>query len=239
MQNFLNFCIRWSTVVTLPTILLTLSIPIRPAAAGNEFDTCITELIDSGVSAKQAGVACSDALIPKELSECVGKIREGTPIKPEDAVTACYRVRRPVDLANCVVDIHDEILVSATPSEGNKSDTTPKTKAIESAQEPASPPPTEPVEPGSAQEPTSPPPTEPAEPSNAEPIESPTMTDTETSPSLVALDSCRRSLLPGRYSQCVIAVSQDVPDTKPVEAMATCLSAEDFPRDLFPAFTNN
>ncbi|MBF2022767.1 MAG: hypothetical protein IGR93_22415 [Hydrococcus sp. C42_A2020_068] len=221
MQKLFNFCVCLSAAISLPTILLTLSIPIRPAAAANEFSVCVNELIDRGVPAQQAGVACSDALIPKELSECVSKIREGTPIKPEEALTACYRVRRPVDLANCVVDIHAEVLSASTP-QANKSETSAKTNKNETSQVTTPEPPPETEEPGSI-----------------EPTESPTKTDTEESPSLVALDSCRRSLLPGRHSECVIALAKNVPNTSPVTAMATCLSAEDFPRELFPAFTNN
>ncbi len=58
----------------------------------------------------------------------------------------------------------------------------------------------------------------------------------QTSLSLSALNSCRQSLLPGRHSECVIALSRDVFDYTPTKAMDTCLAAEDFPRDLFPAY---
>ena len=57
-------------------------------------------------------------------------------------------------------------------------------------------------------------------------------------PILMALDSCRRSLLPLRYSECVTALSRDIQNLSPQDAMNTCLNAEDFPRDLFPAYTN-
>ncbi|MGV2387356.1 MAG UNVERIFIED_CONTAM: hypothetical protein LVR29_00385 [Microcystis novacekii LVE1205-3] len=43
------------------------------------------------------------------------------------------------------------------------------------------------------------------------------------------LDSCRQSLLPGRFSQCVIAVSRGVDKNNPSQALQTCLSAEDSP----------
>lgn len=55
-------------------------------------------------------------------------------------------------------------------------------------------------------------------------------------PIIIALNSCRQSLLPGRYSECVIALSRKVEQMTPIAAMNTCLSAEDFPRDLFPAY---
>ena len=64
-----------------------------------------------------------------------------------------------------------------------------------------------------------------------------TTTGTTTdSPSLAALNSCRKSLLPGRHSECVIALSRDTASYTPIKAMDTCLAAEDFPKDLFPAY---
>jgi hypothetical protein len=75
---------------------------------------------------------------------------------------------------------------------------------------------------------------------------SPKQTETETAKepdklgiSTQILDSCRQSLLPGRFSECVIAVSRDVDKNNPSQALQTCLSAEDFPRDLFPSYPQN
>jgi hypothetical protein len=48
------------------------------------------------------------------------------------------------------------------------------------------------------------------------------------------LDSCRQSLLPGRFSQCVIAVSRGVDKNNPSQALQTCLSAEGFPQVIIP-----
>ncbi|MGH2415973.1 MAG: hypothetical protein ACRDEA_20240 [Microcystaceae cyanobacterium] len=205
----LNRTLRLTAITSLPAILLALSIPIRPAAAFNQFDVCVTQLTDSGVSGDQAATACADALIPRELSRCVLTIQEGTPIEAEKALDACYQVRRPVDLANCVVDIQAQVLTAsvtpvatppATTGERTNLETTPETAASTSAD---------------------------------------TATENENNPSLQALDSCRRSLLPGRYSECVTGVTRNVQDMTPIQAMATCLDAEDFPRDLFPAYTEN
>lgn len=231
MQNFLSSTVRLVTIVSLPAILLSLSIPIRPAIADEGFDDCIGELIDSGVAAEKAGVACSDALVPRELSECVSDIKGGTPIAAEDALTACYRVRRPVDMASCVVEIHDNAIASATSAQENNSKTKSTEKETKIAQEsPVAPPP-------ATGEPSDLPTPDATEEDNPKPTESTPMTDTESSPSLLALNSCRQSLLPERYSNCVIAVNQNVPGTSPAKAMTTCLSAEDFPRELFPAFS--
>jgi hypothetical protein len=49
------------------------------------------------------------------------------------------------------------------------------------------------------------------------------------------LDYCRRSLLPLRFSECVIGLSREI-DFSPPKAMRTCIAAEDFPRNLYPNF---
>jgi len=56
------------------------------------------------------------------------------------------------------------------------------------------------------------------------------------SPLMMALSTCQASLLPVRHSECVIGLSRTPEASNPVKAMETCLSAEDFPRDLFPSY---
>lgn len=64
------------------------------------------------------------------------------------------------------------------------------------------------------------------------------ISDTQSpSPLMTALSSCQASLLPARHSECVIALSRTPQASNPVKAMETCLSAEDFPRDLFPSYS--
>jgi hypothetical protein len=205
MISFLRRALRLTAIAFLPAGLFSMTVPSRPVMAGNQFSTCVAELLRSGVPGEQAGTACSDALIPKELSSCVSEIQQQTPISGEEAVKACYRVRRPVDLANCVVDINRTVLKSEVTAPKNKPETPADTTGAN-----------------------------PADTSTLEP-----KTDTTLSPPLLALDSCRRSLLPGRHSECVIALSQDIQNMSPSEAMATCLAAEDFPRDLFPSYIPN
>jgi hypothetical protein len=149
----------------------------------NQFDVCVTDLTTNGVNGNQAKSACAGALIPKQLSECVAMIRNGSPIEATPALQACYQVRRPVDLGNCVVDIQNSVLGGYTPPAD-------ATKGVSS-----------------------------------------------NDLSLLALNSCRESLLPGRHSECVIALSRDNTTSSPQIAMDTCLAAEDFPRDLFPTYS--
>lgn len=188
MINLSQPLVRLLNIAVLPAGLLLLALPNFPVHAGlnpgrwNQFDVCVNEMKNNGIPPEKAGTACADALIPKELSSCVARIRANTPINPEKALLACYQVRRPIDLANCVSDIQRATLNSAG-----------KTARDEAAAE-------------------------------------------GTSLSDLALDSCRASLLPGRHSECVIALSRDVRGISPKQAMNTCLSAEDFPSDLFPAY---
>lgn len=49
------------------------------------------------------------------------------------------------------------------------------------------------------------------------------------------LDYCRRSLLPVRYSQCVVGLSRAV-DIDSNRALASCIAADDYPRNLAPIF---
>ena len=44
----------------------------------------------------------------------------------------------------------------------------------------------------------------------------------------VVLENCRRSLLPTRYSQCVVGLSRKI-EILPVQAMSTCIDAADRP----------
>jgi hypothetical protein len=188
--------IIWAAIATLPAGLGMWVFPTAPADARNQFDVCVGQILGTGVPVEKAKVACSDALIPRELSRCVGQIKGRTSINPEDALEACYQVRRPVDLANCVTDIHRRVPFPATnPTAYQTKEGTPLS-----------------LEPPSK---------------------------IEADPSLFSLESCRRSLLPGRFSECVIALSRNGEETPPVQAMKICLSAEDFPRELFPTYPQN
>jgi hypothetical protein len=175
---------KFVAIATVPAGLLAFSLPIAPALADwNEFDVCTTEITNNGVPAEQAGTACSDALIPKELSECVAIIKGNTAIAGIDALKSCYQVRRPVDLGNCVADI-----VEQTPSSAIATDSKSTDKADQSSAD----------------------------------------------PQLSILNSCRASLLPGRYSQCVTALNRQVSGLTLGGALETCLSAEAFPAELYP-----
>jgi hypothetical protein len=140
--------------------ILALAIPPKPAVAdSNEFKTCAAELLRVNISRNLAADVCAEALYPEDLSLCVLKINVQTPIIADEALYGCQRVRRPLELASCVVDI-------------NKRTQNPEVRLV--------------------------------------------------------LDRCRRSLLPLRFSECVIGLSREI-DFSSTEALETCIAAEDFP----------
>jgi hypothetical protein len=88
------------------------SVPVAPAYAvfpfdfrGNEYQSCASQLLSSGITPEAASEACAAALHPRDLARCVTRIDVGTPVLAEDALEGCKRVRRPLDLAECVTDI--------------------------------------------------------------------------------------------------------------------------------------
>ncbi|MGK7944350.1 MAG: hypothetical protein AB4058_07765 [Microcystaceae cyanobacterium] len=217
-------------VALLPPALVIL--PPSQAWGFNQFDVCVGQMVNNGVSPEKAGTACADALIPKELSRCVSMIRAKTAIEPDDALTACYRVRRPIDLAHCVIDI-DRALLN---SQSTAVVTEPESEAISETGESESAPTL--IEENSKNQIK-----EPILKAQA-PFEDNTINlnrqsqfiaNEDDSPVLVALDSCRRSLLPGRYSECVTGLGRKA-NLSPIAAMNTCLEAQAYPADIFPAY---
>ncbi len=72
---------------------------------GIDYSVCARELLEQNIAADQVAIACSQALIPPDLSLCAIKISSLTPIAALDALTTCNRVRRPLELSTCVTDI--------------------------------------------------------------------------------------------------------------------------------------
>ncbi|MFN4850350.1 hypothetical protein [Microcystis sp.] len=190
MNNHIKKIASWSAIATISLGLVEMNRTAIAFGNNNQFSACISQIVRTGVSPQDAATACSEALIPKELSRCVVMIKSKTPIDGNLALQACFQVRRPIDLGNCVVDIHRAAPLFAANS--------PKQTETETAKEPD-----------------------------------------KLGISRQILDSCRQSLLPGRFSECVIAVSRDVDKNNPSQALQTCLSSEDFPRDLFPSYPQN
>lgn len=108
MDNSLKKTIKLTALVSLQTFIFTgvAFFPPTQAIALSDFDICIRELTDTGLTASQAAEGCARAFLPKNLAYCVKKINFHTQISPENLLNNCFQVRRPQELANCVVDIH-------------------------------------------------------------------------------------------------------------------------------------
>ncbi len=155
-------------IAALHAGLAAIAFPAQPAGAihRNNYYKCTSELVDADVRAEEAERACSRALRPEDLAECVVKINRQTDISSRDALDTCSGVRRPLDLATCVVDISDRAQAGAA---------------------------------------------------------------------FAIMNNCRRSLLPARYSQCVVGLNRRL-DISAVRAMDSCIDAGDRVRDLDPSF---
>ncbi len=71
----------------------------------NDYRVCAARLISVGIPAESVSNACANALRPKEVSSCVGKIQRRTQIPATDSLSFCGEARRPNDLATCVAGI--------------------------------------------------------------------------------------------------------------------------------------
>ncbi|MFW6357891.1 MAG: hypothetical protein ACOC0N_01545 [Chroococcales cyanobacterium] len=160
MANILPRLFRLSAIASINAGLLAAWSLGRPAMADdwNEFRVCTAELLETGITPQLASQACGAALDPKELSLCVLKIAYYTPLSGREALSSCFEVRRPPELASCLIDIDEK-----------------------------------------TQNPNLP----------------------------VALDYCRRSLLPERFGKCVVGLSAEV-DLPLGQVMENCIDAEDF-----------
>ena len=164
--NLLKACIG-SLIINL--YIVPFSVYGNVQNSWNQYSVCINQLQKFSILGEDAAIACSDALIPKELSQCVSIIGNITQINGNDSLRACFQVRRPVDLGNCVASIY-KILPSQIDTNSNL--------------------------------------------------------DTNKIDSLTLLDSCRSSLNPGLYAECVIATIKEVRGIDHIKAMSICLITE-------------
>ncbi len=80
---------------------------LQPSATANvqDYEHCARSLLNAGIEPSVVADFCARDLHPQDLGTCVAVIRERTATLATDALDACSKVRRPLDLANCVVNI--------------------------------------------------------------------------------------------------------------------------------------
>ena len=78
---------------------------------------CVEDLLEYDIDSTIIASACAAALEPEEVGDCVETIQDNTEdISPADSLAACRRVRRPEMMAECVVDIDNDLdLVGTEP----------------------------------------------------------------------------------------------------------------------------
>lgn len=97
--------------MTLPSTAATV-----PSSYRNDFRSCAGRLVSVGVSSDAAATACAESLGPRDLSKCVAQIEGQTELTAEDALATCRQVRRPNQLATCVVGISRNSQGEAVPA---------------------------------------------------------------------------------------------------------------------------
>lgn len=108
LQQLLNRTLRLSVAAILPVGVIGAT-GLSPARADwNPFATCTFELLEANVSQAEAASACAEALEPKDLSWCVLRIYNSTPVDGTSALRSCFRSRRPLELADCAIDVTRE-----------------------------------------------------------------------------------------------------------------------------------
>ncbi|WP_421657478.1 hypothetical protein [Leptothermofonsia sp. ETS-13] len=81
-----------------------------------DFNQCTSRLLELNISVEEATWACARALVPSDLGRCVSEVARDGGIPATDALSACRQVRRPKEMASCVVAINRN-LKEATASE--------------------------------------------------------------------------------------------------------------------------
>lgn len=102
---FHSFLPSFAGQLVIAGLFLAAISPSGARAASNSFQLCTAELQRANISDIMAAKACAQAIVPEDLSECVLRINLFTPTISEQALVACTRVRRPPELATCVIEI--------------------------------------------------------------------------------------------------------------------------------------
>jgi hypothetical protein len=87
--------------------LATPSLAKKPAPITNAYEACGVSLNRATIAADVAAKSCAEVLYPVELGQCISSIT-GLKADATETLTACRMVRRPLELATCVADIHKQ-----------------------------------------------------------------------------------------------------------------------------------
>ncbi len=100
-----------ASLVALGTVGSTPAVAAIPTYSGNlDYYDCAADMTDSGVAQADAIAACAGARYPGALGACVVDVNEFTGLTANSALLVCERSRRPIEVANCTIDIHTAFL---------------------------------------------------------------------------------------------------------------------------------
>ena len=101
--------VKASGLVGLGSIALLGLGNVLPAQA-NEYQSCSASLTEVKLDRLSVAQGCAEALHPQDVGTCVVRIVNNQSVNNKivnlDALDACRRVRRPLELATCVTMIH-------------------------------------------------------------------------------------------------------------------------------------
>lgn len=90
------------------------TVTTRTSPSEREFEACAGILRDLEIDLATIADACGAAQEPKALAKCIDGISTNTVITSDDALAGCVRVRRPSDMAQCVVVLDEELNATLT-----------------------------------------------------------------------------------------------------------------------------
>ena len=115
--------IKVSALVGLGSVALLGLGNVSPAQA-NEYQSCSASLTDVKLDRLSVAQGCAEALHPADVGTCVVRIVNDKSVKNQivnlDALDACRRVRRPLELATCVTMIHQSTETMPLSNDGSK-----------------------------------------------------------------------------------------------------------------------
>ena len=101
--------VKASILVGLGSVALLGLGNVLPAQA-NEYQSCSASLTEVKLDRLSVAQGCAEALHPQDVGTCVVRIVNNQSVNNKivnlDALDACRRVRRPLELATCVTMIH-------------------------------------------------------------------------------------------------------------------------------------
>lgn len=103
---------HYAAGIAVLSSLIVATLPLSTQAAKDsqgDFRRCVAGLLKANISNEEAVSACGRTLTPQYLESCVVQISRDSAYPAADTLNACRQVRRPEDMAACVVNIRNSL----------------------------------------------------------------------------------------------------------------------------------